>query len=165
MVQKLSRLGWLAALALCLAAGHVPQDRGAALTVTKKETKLRTQKRALAPAVCGLVEGDQVKLRDKDGVWFSVEFKDKVGFIHSSDVTDKKDVRLSGVGVREVYTATEQSAARKGFNPQVEREYRDQNPNLEPAFRSVDEIQKKALPEAEIVEFLRAGRLGAEAGR
>src|SRR5262245_34242214 len=120
------RAALCAGLVLCLAAGHVPQAQGTELIVTKKATKLRTQKRALSRAVCDLVECDKVTLQQTDGVWYAVTFKDQSGFVHSSDVTDNKDVRLSGQGVREVYTASEQAAARKGFNPQVEHEYRGQ---------------------------------------
>jgi uncharacterized protein YgiM (DUF1202 family) len=153
------RAALVAGLVLCLAAGGVPQSQGTQLIVTKKATKLRTQKRALAPSVCDLVEGDKVTMQQKDGVWYSVTYKQSTGFIHGSDVTENKEVRLSGQGVREVYTASEQSAARKGFNPQVENEYRNQNPNLEPAFRQVDAILAKTIPDSELERFLGEGRL------
>lgn len=159
------KLALTAGLVLCLAAGNVPQGEGTVLTVTKKETKLRTQKRALSAPVCDLKEGDKLTLKQKDGVWFAVNYKTQSGFIHSSDVTDKKDVRLSGQGVRENYSASEQSAARKGFNPQVEKEYRGQNPNLEPAFRAVDAIQNKKLSDEEIRRFLTEGGLLKEGSR
>jgi len=47
-------------VAIGLTAGHAGQ--GTTLIVTKKETKLRTQKRLFAPAVCDLKEGDKVTL-------------------------------------------------------------------------------------------------------
>lgn len=156
---------FLASLVLCLAAGNVPQGQGSTLIVTKKETKLRTQKRALSTPVCDLKEGDKLTLKEKDGVWFAVGFQEKSGYVHSSDVTDKKDVRLSGQGVRENYSASEQAAARKGFNPQVEKEYRGQNPNLEPAFKTVDAIQAKKVSDAELERFLKEGGLLKEGGK
>ncbi|MCA8964973.1 MAG: hypothetical protein KDC48_08795, partial [Planctomycetes bacterium] len=57
------------------------------------------------------------------------------------------------------YSASETSAARKGFNPQVERQYRTSNPNLEAAFKLVDRLQARATPEAEVRAFLQAGGL------
>ena len=147
---------WLL-VALALSAGHEAQ--GTPLIVTKKTTKLRTQKRLFAPAVCDLTEGDRVTLNGSEGAWRNVTFGTKNGWIHESDVTAKTDVRLSGQGVRENYTASEQAAARKGFNPDVEREYRNQHPNLGPAFQKVDEIQARQVDEQEIERFLLEGRL------
>jgi hypothetical protein len=158
------------ALGLALALVGLPtglwlQSQGDTLTVTLKNTRLRTGKRLYAPAVCDLVEGDKLALDRKEAPWFRVTFKGNTGWIHESDVTAKKDVRLSGEGVREEYSAAETSAARKGFNPQVEREYRRQNPDLSAAYGKVDTIQGRSIPEAEIVEFLKEGKLTREGGQ
>lgn len=153
----------------CMAASFLPQSQGDTLTVTKRETKLRSQKRLFAAGVADLREGDRVTLVTKDGVWLNVTYKGRdntvTGWLHESDVSAKKDVRLSGQGIREKYTVSEAEAARKGFNPQVEKAYRDKNPNLEAAYALVDRIQAATVPEAEIERFLRDGRLLQEAGR
>ena len=141
------------------------QGRGDTLTVTAKSTKVRSGKRLYAPAVCDVAEGDKVAVVTKEAPWFQVTFNGQTGWIHESDVTAKKDVRLSGEGVREEYSAAETSAARKGFNPQVEREYRRQNPDLSAAYTKVDAIQARRIPEAEILKFLKDGRLVREGGR
>lgn len=155
-----------------MAAGFLPQTQGDTLTVTKRETKLRSQKRLFAPSVADLREGDRVALVTKDGAWCSVTYqaaaagsKSVTGWLHESDVSAKKDVRLSGQGIREKYTVSESEAARKGFNPQVEKAYRDQNPNLDAAFELVDKIQATTVPESEVERFLREGRLLPEGGR
>jgi hypothetical protein len=67
--------------------------------------------------------------------------------------------------VRETYSAAEAAAARKGFNPQVEREYRAGHPDLEAAFRALDAIQGRATDEARVAAFLIEGGLAAEAVR
>jgi|SRR5688572_17182167 len=162
-------LSLLTASYLCLAAGFAPQSKGDTLTVTKKTTKLRTQKKLFAPGVADLTEGDRVVLVAKEGAWLSVTWpgggKSVTGWLHESDVSARKDVRLSGQGVREKYSVSEAEAARKGFNPQVEKAYRERNPNLDAAYRLVDQIQARTVPEAEIERFLREGRLLAEEGR
>lgn len=164
----------VAAAYLCVAAGLAPQNQGDTLTVTKKATKLRAQKKLFAPGVADLKEGDRVTLSSKDGAWLSVTWagggQAVTGWLHESDVSAKKDVRLSGQGVREKYTVSEAEAARKGFNPQVEKAYRDNNPDLEAAYRLVDQIQNPTIAEDEIERFLREGRLlrgatSGEAGR
>ena len=150
-------LGVLAVLGLM--AADVPQDPGDLLTVTRKTTKLRSQKRSFAPAVADLQEGDKVAFEKKEGAWLAVKFGSTSGWLHETDVTAKSDVRLSGQGVRESYSTSETAAAKKGFNPQVEKQYRQDNPNLEQAFKLVDALQARTVPEPELREFLVAGHL------
>lgn len=144
---------------LSLLAADTPQDPGATLTVTRKTTKLRAQKKLFAPAVAELHEGDKLVFDQRDGAWLAVKFDKLNGWLHETDVSKNPDVRLSGEGVRENYSASETSAARKGFNPQVEKNYRDKNPNLDAAFRLVDKLQARAVPEAEVRTFLVDGGL------
>ena len=143
---------------LCLAAGP-SAVQGKTLTVTKKETKLRKDKRAFAPAVTDLREGDRLAMNKQDGAWYHANYKDLAGWIHQSDVSTNKDVRLSGAGVREQYTAAEAEAARKGFNPEVERQYRTDHPALAAAYEKVDAVQARVLKEEEVERFLREGKL------
>lgn len=150
-------------VALSLLAADTPQDPGATLTVTRKTTKLRAQKRSFAPAVAELAEGDKLAFERRDGAWLAARFQQAQGWLHESDVSANRDVRLSGEGVRETYTASETSAARKGFNPQVEKAYRTGNPGLERAFQLVDRLQARLVPEAALRGFLSEGGLLAEA--
>lgn len=144
---------------LSLLAADAPQGPGDTLVVTRKTTKLRSQKRTFAPAVADLKEGDKIAFQKKEGAWLSVKFDKVTGWLHEGDVSAKADVRLSGDGMRESYSTSETSAARKGFNPQVEKQYRDSNPNLERAYQLVDQLQGRAVPEAEIRSFLVTGKL------
>lgn len=153
----------LLGLALCLAAGFVPQSPGSTLTVTRQSTQLRSARRVFSPPVCELVEGDRLALVATQGAWHQVRFKTFTGFVHQGDVSERRDVRLSGQGVRENYTAAEAAAARKGFNPEVEKRYRQEHPDLGAAFQVVDRIQARAVPEGELERFLKEGRLLREA--
>lgn len=148
---------------ICLGAGSIPQSQGDTLIVTRKQTKLRAQKRVFAPGVQDLVEGDKLEFLAKDGAWISARYQQTTGWLHGSDVSERKDVRLSGQGVRETYTAAETGAAKKGFNPQVERQYRLDNPALNAAFARVDELEKLRVDENELRTFLQQGGLIVEA--
>ena len=148
--------GLLLVLGLLAAA---PQEPGDTLTVTRKTTKLRQDKRLFAPAVAELVEGDKLVLDKKEGAWLAVHFAALAGWLHETDVSAKSEVRLSGEGVREEYSASETAAARKGFNPDVERTYRSANPALETAFQLVDRLQARSVSEEEIRDFLVEGGL------
>jgi hypothetical protein len=144
---------------LSLVAADTPQEPGATLTVTRKTTKLRAQKKMFSPAVAELREGDKLAFERRDGAWLSVRQGQLAGWLHETDVSANPDVRLSGEGLRENYSASETSAARKGFNPQVEKNYRGKNPNLDAAFRLVDELQARGTPESEVAAFLSEGGL------
>jgi len=150
----------LSVLGLVAAA---PQEPGSTLTVTRKATKLRSQKRLFSPPVAELVEGDKLVLDRKEGAWLAAHREAQSGWLHESDVSSKPDVRLSGEGVRESYTASETSAARKGFNPEVERTYRRSNPDLEAAFELVDRLQAREVAEEALRAFLVEGGLWKEA--
>jgi hypothetical protein len=158
----------LVALTLLLASGARAPDE--MLTVTRKTTKLREAKRLFAPAVAELHEGDKLVLEKKEGAWLAVQLavpaetppRTVKGWLHETDVSAKPDVRLSGEGVRETYTSSETSAARKGFNPEVERSYRGKHPALEAAFRLVDGLQARAVSDDDLRAFLVAGGLLAE---
>lgn len=151
-------------VALCLAAGPSSvQDKP--LTVTKKETRLRSDKRMFAPAVAVLREGDRVSPRQQEGPWIRAAWQDKQGWVHQSDVSANPEVRLSGQGVRESYSASEAAAARKGFNPEIERQHRSDRPELRAAYEAVDAIQRHTLTEEQVLQFVREGGLQPEAGR
>jgi hypothetical protein len=156
-MRRARGLGLLAVLVLL--AADVPQDPGSQLTVTRKATKLRAAKRTFAPPVADLKEGDKLVAEGKDGAWFQAKLGTKSGWLHETDVSTNPDVRLSGQGVRETYSTTETSAARKGFNPQVEKQYRADNPSLDRAFRTIDALEARELPEAELRAFLADGGL------
>ena len=144
---------------LALLASSAQQNPDATLTVTRKTTKLREQKRLFAPAVAELKEGDRLVLEKKDGAWLAVSFAKLHGWLHETDVSSNPEVRLSGEGVRESYSASETSAARKGFNPDVEKAYRAKKPGLEAAFRLVDRLQARTVGDDELRAFLVAGGL------
>ncbi len=148
---------------LCLAAGPSAPQQGATLTVTKKVTKLREQKRMLSTAVAELKEGDRLVQNEKSGAWIRATRDRVTGWIHQSDVTERQDVRMSGEGVRENYSASDTAAARKGFNPEVEKRYRETSPGLAAAFAIVDRIQGRKPSEASVATFVRDGKLHEEA--
>lgn len=160
MKPPLRSLGLLLVLGL-LVSGAL-QDPGDTLTVTRKTTKLRSEKRLFAPAVAELREGDRLVLERKEGAWLAVTFANLKGWLHENDASSKPDVRLSGEGVRESYSSSETAAARKGFNPQVEQAYKTGKPELERAFQEVDRLQARPVPEEELRAFLVAGGLLGE---
>jgi hypothetical protein len=162
MKRTLRALGLLVVLGLLATGAQQPADT---LIVTRKATKLREAKRLFAPAVAELHEGDKLVLERKEGAWLAVTFAQLKGWLHETDVSAKPDVRLSGEGVRVTYTSSETAAARKGFNPEVEKSYRSKNPKLELAFQLVDRLQARVVSDDDLLAFLVAGGLFQEGSR
>jgi|RhiMethySRZTD1v2_1073278.scaffolds.fasta_scaffold13308_2 hypothetical protein len=134
------------------------------LTVTEREAGIRSEKKTYSPKVATVKEGDQVTLLEKDEPWLKVEFQGVQGWINQSSVTDDPNVVLSGTEAARGARATMQSAAQRGFTPEVEREYRSTRPNLDASFRFLDELQKVKYPEEQVMAFLRKGLLIEPAG-
>lgn len=153
------------ALAIAFSASALGPQDGETLTVTKKTTRVRSAKRLYASPVAEVKEGDRLTLIERESPWCRVNYQGAVGWIHETDVSARADVRLSGQGVRENYTAAETAAAKKGFNKEIEKNYENEHPNLKPAFDQVDRVEARGVPEVELVSFLRAGGLLPEEGR
>lgn len=159
---------WLliAALAVSLPAAIVAASD--LMSVKLREAAVRAGPKHFKPVVATLKYGDQVEvLSNKDG-WLEVRLPDgRRGFLHESATTDKplpklpagaEGTQASGVSREEV------ALAGKGFNPQVERQYRTDHRELEAGFAKVDAMERRWVSAAELDMFLTEGKLG-EAGR
>jgi len=73
---------------------------------------------------------------------------------HKVDVN--AEAKFSGRGA----THDETALAGKGFNPQVEAEYKRENPNLAAAYSKVDWVEAQTIPLPQLNAFAAAGKLG-----
>jgi hypothetical protein len=134
------------------------------LIVTEKSAVIRRDKRSYAPKVAVVAEGDKVRLLEREEPWLKVEYQGLQGWLKESSVSDDPKVVLSGEAVASGVRATEQSAAGRGFTPEIEREYRASRPQLDAAFKFLDSLEKKKHPEEEVVRFLTSGQLTGGGG-
>jgi SH3 domain-containing protein len=135
------------------------------LTVIEREAAVRKDKRTYSPKVATVKEGEKVTLIAKEPPWLRVSFKGVEGWLNETSVTEDEDVVLSGQTVASGVKPTEQSAAKRGFSPEVEKEYRKENPNLEAAFKIIDDIVKGwVFPDDLILKFIEAGQLVPQEG-
>lgn len=137
---------------------------GEPLIVVQKQTAIRSAKKLYARPVKTLREGDVVYKLCEESPWLRVESGGVQGWLHRTAVSADRNVRLSGDGVGGSVRVTEQSAAAKGFNPQVEKQYRTTHTGLAEAYRILDQVQERKYPEDRVEAFLRSGKLG-EFGR
>jgi hypothetical protein len=132
------------------------------LKITVKTTKLRKSPKFYAPAVATLQFGDSLQKLDQQGDWIKgMTTSGLQGYVHESAVTEPKFSltarRTEGTGT----TADEVALAGKGFNEQVEEEYRKTS-KLD--YTWVDRMSQMKISESEMETFLREGKLGEFGG-
>jgi uncharacterized protein YraI len=126
--------------------------------VSTQEAVIRKDKRFFAPAVTRIPYGEMIEDLERQGDWLRVNYKGQEGWIHISAVQEQKFSLSSLAGQRAQETTKEEVAlAGKGFTPDVEKAFRNKNPNMK--YDLVNEIQGHKISEPQILEFIRAGKL------
>jgi len=150
----------LMAAALAWAAGKV--------TVIHKKASLRADKQFFAPTLAEIPYQESLEALETQNGWIKVSYAGKTGWIHSSAVSgaapsgEKKGGGLSIFGDDEKKGAVAQedvALAGKGFNEQVEKQYKQKNPNMN--FAAVDEMEKITIPGDKLAAFVKQGGLEA----
>ncbi len=104
--------------------------------------------------------GDRVILRGERGAWKSVTLQSKwaTGWMHESALTKKEIVLRAGASdVRVGASSDEIAIAGKGFNTEVEEEFKRKNRDID--FTWVDRMEQVTFSEEELLRFLREGEL------
>ncbi len=128
------------------------------LTVITKQNAIRESCRFFSPIKETVVYNDVLEVTSQQGEWYLVKFNGIQGCIHKSAV-EKKSVSLTNLGSSGGQSASgdEVALAGKGFNPQVESEYKSENPSLN--FNAVDEVEKYKVTETKLLNFIQKGKL------
>jgi uncharacterized protein YraI len=129
------------------------------VTVTVKESRLRATPASYAKPVGTVSYGQKLEVAETKQDWYRVSAAGTSGWLHRSAVTTKKvNLGKSGsIGTSRV-SSDEVTLAGKGFNPQVEAEYRKRHPGSN--FAAVDAMEKLRVPEEEVHKFVEAGQSG-----
>ena len=133
------------------------------MSVQVKEGQLRATPTFLGAIVANVAYGDRVEVLTEQNNWIEVRHQGKTGWIHTSALTRKQIVLASGD--REVGTSAssdELALAGKGFNAQVEAEFKAQNKDID--FTWVDRMEKAVISPQEITAFLKAGEVQVREG-
>lgn len=133
------------------------------ITIKVKETRIRSSPKFYARSICRTERGDRLeKIGELQG-WYKVKIPDgEVGWVHSSAVETKKLRLASGEWVETEASPDEVALAGKGFNEEVEAEYRRTHRDLD--YTWVNKMEKIEIPDVEMLDFLKEGRLGEYGG-
>ncbi len=135
------------------------------MSVQIQDGKLRADPSFLGKILGSVAYGEPVSVIKQQDPWIYVSAKGGklTGWIHSSALSEKEIVLRSGDSdVRKTASQKEVSLAGKGFNADVEKEYKKRNPNLD--FEWIDRMEKMVVSDEQIRQFIKDGKLSPEGG-
>jgi len=138
---------------------------GAETFVVKvRSTALRSGPQFFASSVIALKVGDGLLLVSRQADWIQVKTEaGQTGWIHQSAVETKKiDILAWSKGTKTQATASEVAMAAKGFNKQIEDNYKAKNKAI--SFVWVDKMGQMTVTRADLQAFLQQGKLVAAGG-
>lgn len=143
---------------------------GITLAATMKSVQIKAGSLRSAPSfmskiVAKVAYGDRVESMDNKNGWSEVRLTGakQSGWIHDSALTHKKIVLTAGQSnVAQGATGDEIALAGKGFNEQVEREFKEKNPQLD--FMMINQMEKIVVSDSQMQQFLKAGRVNPQGG-
>ena len=146
---------WLIMLIILL---YAPQIWAASMNVQYKKVDVKATPNYMSPSVGKLSYGSQVDTVETQGNWYRIS--SPPGWIPKSAVTKRKvavdaDKKFAGRGV----SHDEAALAGKGFNPQVEAEYRRQHPNMAAAYAKIDWMERQTVSLPQLKAFSAIGKL------
>ncbi|MBU0988485.1 MAG: SH3 domain-containing protein [Proteobacteria bacterium] len=154
-------------LIICLIglAGPAVAAEQQLMSVQVKEGQVRSAPSFLGKIVFSVAYGNRVAVFGEKGAWSLIGMpgRDVKGWIHASALTRKKIVLKAGAAdVSQAASSDEIALAGKGFNAQVENEFRAKNPNID--FTWIDRMEAVRISPEEMQRFLKEGGLAPEGG-
>lgn len=107
--------------------------------------------------------GEKVERLADEGAWLRVRYGQTEGWVHNSTVSTRVATLGAGQGdVASGASSEELALAGKGFNAQVEAEYRQKNRALD--FATIDRMEKLVVAQSRMSRFLADGKVVPEGG-
>lgn len=158
VLKSVLLFGAIATLASLAAATDVysAPKPGAIVTVRVMRAKIMAKPKFIGASSGRASRGQQLTFREAQGDWYRVEGRFN-GWIHRTAVVEKRVQLSAQPGGGGGASRDEVELAGRGFTPQVEGQYRNQNPNMD--FSHVDAIEKLEVDGTELERFVATGGL------
>jgi hypothetical protein len=149
--------------ALCVSQAQAKGSSGGgsekSCTVQVREIAVKTSPNYLASTISTLKYGAGVEVEREDGNWYKII--NPSGYI-PKNATGKSS---GSVDASQRYAATgvthdETALAGKGFNPQVEGQYKSSSASLARAYTQVDKVERMTVSSSTLDNFITRGQLG-----
>ncbi len=141
---------------------------GAWADVSEMSVQVRTAQLRAAPSYLGAIAGtaayaDRVAVLAKQGDWMQVRAGAVTGWVHHSALTTQRIVMTAGAeDVGATASGAEMSLAGKGFNAEVEANFKSKNTEID--FGPIDRMERLRLPVDDLRRFLTEGGLMPKRG-
>ncbi len=127
-------------------------------TVQVREIAVKSSPNYLSQTVGRLGFGDRVDIASTEGNWYRIE--NPSGYIPTnavgkSSASVEASQRYAATGV----THDETALAGKGFNPQVEGQYKKSSASLAAAYGQVDRVERMTVSDSALTSFISQGQL------
>lgn len=128
------------------------------MSVQVRDGQLRAAPSFLGTVVGSLAYGDRVDVQQQQGDWMEVTSRGQKGWVHSSALTTKS-ITMGGGGRDAQMKASgkEVALAGKGFNAEVEAQYRKGHQNAN--YAAVDRMELVRISPQEMAAFLDKGEV------
>jgi uncharacterized protein YgiM (DUF1202 family) len=144
-------------LGLSLLAAHLATAAPTTMSVQVKSGQVRATPSFLGEVVAPISYGDRLQVLDTQGEWSKVTtLGGKTGWVHSSALTKKKIAMTAGSQNAQTGASGDELAlAGKGFNSDVEADFKAKNRNVD--FTWVDRMEKMRVSPESKQRFLKEG--------
>ncbi len=135
------------------------------MSVQVKETPLRSSPNFLGKVVAKVAYTEQVEVIEEQAGWSEVNVisSGQNGWIHSSALTSKTIILNPGIGdIERAASSDEIALAGKGFGPEVEEQYKQDNSGAN--YVVVDKMEKVVVSEQQMIKFLEVGGISPGEG-
>lgn len=143
---------------ICLIAADAAATQ--VMSVQVKSGQVRSTPSFMGKVVADLAYGDQVMTGEEQGGWLKVQVPGRgiEGWMHNSALSAKKiELKAGTANVKQTASGQELALAGKGFNKQVENEFKAKHPNMD--FRWIDQMERFQVTPNEMQKFLEQGGL------
>lgn len=135
------------------------------MSVQVKEAPLRASPNFLGKVVAKLSYTEQVEVIEEQAGWSEVNVigNGQNGWISTSALTSKTIILNPGADdIERAASSNEIALAGKGFGPEVETQYKQDNSDVN--YAVVDKMEKVVVSEKQMAAFLEAGGMSPEEG-
>lgn len=132
------------------------------MSVQINKADIRETPSYLGKVVTSLAYGDKVTVQSQSGAWLQVSGNNQSGWLHSSALTTKKIVMKGDAAAKTTASSGEMALAGKGFNSDVEKQFKENHKEIN--FAPIDKMEKIKIPIPELQAFAKEGNLHSAGG-
>jgi uncharacterized protein YgiM (DUF1202 family) len=133
------------------------------MSVEVQDAKLRSAPTPISRVLATVGYTEKVTILEEKGDWNRVQYGTTEGWMSKGSLTTKTlKLAAGGPAAQLSVTSAEQGLAGKGFNSDVEKQFKERNKEAD--FSAVDRMEKIAVSDAQIQQFMKQGSLVAEGG-